>query len=374
MAKINWVFTNQTTGVNFTSSVMSANYMYLRTSYKDYYSGSNLVITIKNQSNEAGYFTLNDIIYLNYLDGGGNQIWRQNFYVSEIEYNDYPGNTGQSTATITCQDWLSRAARVLGGGVSLPATDSLQQLYYFSSAAGGPLPPGMEVGGFGNSLSPATVWSDSVVNKIQTNQLTENASIGMVYQRVELYKRSDIAMSTYKFGRNAAANTVVYQTFKRIQAGQSLINYEETNSTLGTVTAYNAASTSTYGSYAESVDSADANLTQQQGLTEFRANNQADPSSTRFELTVSDIATDRTILDNMIQSYKGFITPINYLTYRKPGDASDLTVRVKMEGINVSITPSQTVFTFFLSPAIYYEMFVLNSSIFGILNSSRLGW
>jgi hypothetical protein len=373
MAKIDWVFTNQTTGVNFTSSVMSANYMYLRTSYKDYYSGSNLVITIKNQTNEARYFTLNDVIFLSFVGDGSSETWRQNYYVSEIEFNDYPGNTGQSTATITCQDWLARAARVLGGGVSLPATDSLQQLYYFSSAAGGPLPPGMEVGGYGNSLSPAVTWTDSVVNKIQTNQLTENSTIGMVYQRVELYKRSDIYMSIYKFDRNAAANTVVYQTFKRIQAGQSLINYEETNSTLGTVTASNAASTSTYGSYAESVDSADANLTQQQGLAQFRSNTQSDPTSTRFEITVSDIATDRVILDNMLAG-KGNITPIYYLTYRKPGAASDTTVRVKQEGINVSITPSQTVFTFFLSPAIYYEMFVLNSSIFGILNSSRLGW
>jgi hypothetical protein len=229
-------------------------------------------------------------------------------------------------------------------------------------------------GGIGVSQCPAVVWNDSVINKIQINQLTENASVGMVYQRLEMYQRSSIGLSMYKFGPTAAANTVVYQTFKRIRAGQNQINYEEVSSTLGTVTATDATSTTAYGKYAESVTSADSTLTQQTGLAQFRANTQANPLSTRFELTVSDIATDRDILDSTIRSYKGFITPINNLVYRVPGAALDTTVKVKLEGINVSMTPSNTVFTFYFSPAQYYTMFVLNSSDFGILDTDRLGW
>ena len=377
MAKINWIFQNQTTGNTFTTSVMSANYMYLRQSYKDYYSGSNLVLTIKNQSNEAAGFSLNDRIFVYFEDSSGNDIWNQNYYVDEIEFEDYPGNTGLSTATIVCQDWLARAARVFGGGISLPAANSLDQLDYFSNGGGftGPLPPGMTVtGGSGVSQCPAVVWSDSVINKIQINQLTENASIGLVFQRCELFQRSDISLSNKKFGPNAAANTVVYQTFKRIRAGQNQINYVETTSTLGTVTATNSTSTTAYGKYAEEVTSADSTLTQQTGLTEFRANTQADPLSTRFELTVLDIANDRDILDPTIESYKGFITPINNLVYRVPGAGSDTTVKVKLEGMNVAISPSSTVFTFYFSPAEYYTMFILNSSDFGILNTDRLGW
>ena len=377
MGKINWIFQNQTTGNTFTTSVMSANYMYLRQSYKDYYSGSNLVITIKNQSNEAAGFSLNDRIFVYFEDSSGNDIWNQNFYVNEINFEDYPGNTGLSTATIVCQDWLARAARVFGGGISLPAANSLDQLDYFSNGGGftGPLPPGMTVtGGNGVSQCPAVVWNDSVINKMQINQLTENASIGLVFQRCELFQRSDISLSNKKFGPNAAANTVVYQTFKRIRAGQNQINYVETTSTLGTVTATNETSATAYGKYAESVTSADSTLTQQTGLTEFRANTQADPLSTRFELTVLDIANDRDILDPTIESYKGFITPINNLVYRVPGAASDTTVKVKLEGINVAISPSSTVFTFYFSPAEYYTMFILDSSDFGILDTDRLGW
>jgi hypothetical protein len=377
MGKINWIFKNETTGNTFTTSVLSANYMYLRQSYKDYYSGANLVITIKNQSNEAAGFSLNDLIFLYFEDSSGDDIWVQNFYVNEIEFEDYPGNTGLSTATIICQDWLARAARVLGGGISLPAGNSLDQLDYFSNGFGftGPLPPGMTIdGGIGVSQCPAVVWNDSVINKIQINQLTENASVGMVYQRLEMYQRSSIGLSNKKFGPNVAANTVVYQTFKRIRAGQNLINYEEVNSTLGTVTATDATSTTAYGKYAESVTSADSTLTQQTGLAEFRANTQGDPLLTRFELTVLDIANDRDILDQTIRAYKGFITPINNLVYRVPGAASDTTVKVKMEGINVSMTPSNTVFTFYFSPAQYYTMFILDSADFGILDTDRLGW
>ena len=377
MGKINWIFQNETTGNTFTSSILSANYMYLRQSYKDYFSGANLVITIKNQSNEAAGFSLNDRIFVYYEDSSGNDIWRQNYYVNEIEFEDYPGNTGLSTATIVCQDFLARAARVFGGGISLPAAKTNEQLLYFSNGSGftGPLPTGMFVGSItGQSTSPAVVWNDSVVNKIQINQLTENASMALVYQSCDLFQRNDIYLSTRKFGPTAAANTVVYQTFKRIRAGQNQINYEEVSSTLGTVTASNATSASTYGKYAESITSADSTLTQQKGLAEFRANTQGDPLSTRFELTVLDIATDRDILDTVIGIYKGYITPINNLVYRVPGAGADTTVKVKLEGINVAISPSSTVFTFYFSPAEYYTMFILNSSDFGILDTDRLGW
>ena len=377
MGKINWIFQNETTGNTFTTSVMSANYMYLRQSYKDYFSGSNLVLTIKNQSNEAAGFSLNDRIFVYYEDSSGNDRWIQNYYVNEIEFEDYPGNTGLSTATIVCQDFLARAARVFGGGISLPAAKTNEQLLYFSNGSGftGPLPPNMYVGSItGQSTSPAVVWNDSVVNKIQINQLTENASLQLRYQNCVPFERSAIGLSTYKFGPNAAANTVVYQTFKRIRAGQNQINYEEVSSTLGTVTASNATSTSAYGKYAESITSSDSTLTQQRGLAEFRANTQGDPLSTRFELTVLDIANDRDILDEVIGIYKNNITPINNLVYRVPGAASDTTVKVKLEGINVAISPSSTMFTFYFSPAEYYTMFILNSTDFGILDTDRLGW
>ena len=377
MAKINWIFTNETTSNTFTTSVLSANYMYLRQSYKDYFAGSNLVITIKNQNNEAAGFSLNDRIYLNNLDGVGNSCWNQNYWVNEIEFNDYPGNTGLSTATIVCQDWLARSARVLGGGISLPATTTCQQISYFSSNSGfnGPLPADMFVAtNVGVSSVPAVVWNDSVINKIQINQLTENADVQLKGAALGLIPRGTQFISNYKFSSTTGANTLAYQTFKRIRAGQSLINYEETNSTLGTVTASNATSTTVYGKYAESVTSANSTVAQQQGLTEWRATSQADPLLTRFEFTILDLANSSAVLDDWIYYLKNIGGYYYNLTFRVPGAGSNTTVNVKIEGINISMTPSSTVYTVFASPYDYYAEFILNNTDFGILDTSRLGW
>jgi hypothetical protein len=47
---------------------------------------------------------------------------------------------------------------------------------------------------------------------------------------------------------------------------------------------------------------------------------------------------------------------------------------VRVEGFNVNITPEQTTFTVYFSPANYYQYFILNSTTLGILDTSRLGW
>ena len=375
MAKINWIFTNQTTSNTFTTSVLSANYMYLRQSYKDYFAGSNLVITIKNQNNEAAGFSLNDRIYLNNLDSSSNNCWNQNYWVNEIEFNDYPGNTGLSTATIICQDWLARSARVLGGGISLPATTTCNQINYFASNSGfnGPLPADMFVGSnVGQSSVPAVVWTDSVVNKIQINQLTENADVQLKLATINLIPRGTQYVSNYKFGASTGTNTLAYQTFKRINAGQSLINYVETTSGLGTVTASNATSTTAYGEYAENVTTADANLTQQTGLAEWRANTQADPLATRFEFTLLDLANSTAVLDNWIYYFKNFGGYYYQLSYRVPGAVGDTTILVKIEGINISMTLSNTVYTVFASPFNYYAEFILDDSVFGVLGGGGI--
>jgi hypothetical protein len=45
-----------------------------------------------------------------------------------------------------------------------------------------------------------------------------------------------------------------------------------------------------------------------------------------------------------------------------------------MEGAAINVTPEQTEFSMTFSPLQYYQFFTLNSTILGILNTSRLGW
>jgi hypothetical protein len=45
-----------------------------------------------------------------------------------------------------------------------------------------------------------------------------------------------------------------------------------------------------------------------------------------------------------------------------------------MEGWDINITPAQTTFNLSWSPQIYYQIFTLDSTTLGILDTSRLGW
>ena len=55
------------------------------------------------------------------------------------------------------------------------------------------------------------------------------------------------------------------------------------------------------------------------------------------------------------------------LTYQIPGDSTDRTEKIIVEGIQISATPTETVVTAYLTPLTYYQFFILNNSTFGIL-------
>jgi hypothetical protein len=62
------------------------------------------------------------------------------------------------------------------------------------------------------------------------------------------------------------------------------------------------------------------------------------------------------------------------LEYKIQGSATTYSVQSVIEGLEISMTPEMTSFNAYLSPAIYYQFFILNNATFGVLNTSRLGW
>ena len=69
-----WDFINQTTTVDFTDEVQSANVVKGRATQDDQYSPGGLTFTIRNQSDQASGFTLNDIIKID-TDGFYQKCW-----------------------------------------------------------------------------------------------------------------------------------------------------------------------------------------------------------------------------------------------------------------------------------------------------------
>lgn len=375
MAKIPWVFKNDTTGATFTTSVLSANYMYLRQSYKDYFAGAPLTITIKNQANEAAGFTLNDRVDLYYMDGV-TKVWNQKYWVDEIQFTDYPGNVGLSTATITCIDWLARAARVLGGGYVIGSQTTCQQVGRLAYASGGPLPSDMSVGvAVGASNGAAYTVDDSCVNFIQISQITENGSCAMFGQTFQLNPRTALVMATHaEFGRTPSASVLGYQTFDRIRAGQSMINDVEVTYGAGVTTSYtNNLSANVYGKYSENVTSNNVGAVTAQRLAQMRALYQGEPTSQRYVFSFDDLSNDSTLMATWLNLYKtqgAFTYDMNYLV---PGASVETTELIRLEGVHIDLTPERTTFTVYASPFAYYDMFVLGTPM-GVLGQDYLGW
>ena len=375
MNRYAWGIKNTTTNIVWTSSVLSFSFTNGRQSYLDTYNAGALTLTIKNQANESAGFTFGDQIAV--LNPAGVSVVM--FYVVQVAYSDYPGNTGLSTATITCQDSFGLMGRLQMSDFSISAGVSSAQ-YTSTTAVPGRIAsqPLQQVSGTGGSSCSAGTYSGSVLNFWNLLNATERGLLAASGVSTFFYAREGIALqpvNPYTFGRTPTAAVVAYSSFERINLGLDLMNQVQTQPAgLATQQATNATSVATYGAQGFTVSTVDANTTQALGLAQWLANTLSETDKQRFVVSFTDLAQSLSTVN-----FSTFLTNItektlNSLTYRVPGAGSDTTISVIVEGYNVSATPEQTTFTVYLSPLTYYQFFTLDSSTLGILDTSRLGW
>jgi len=374
-----WVFVlNNVT--DFTSSILSASITQGREKYLDNYAGGSISITINNNTNLANSFEFNDKIYVenvNIFTG-----FRDVFTVQEITFNDYPGNTGLSTATIFATDALSRSGRIQATNKALTQTDTTTQVQQFN---GSPLPAGLFIfsffGGIGSSIASAQTYTGTVLNQLNIMQSTERGIIrtgafaSRLNQLIFPTARSNIngnLVSAFTFGRNTSATVIAYNTFERIQNGTSFIN-TATISPLGlsSETRTNTASVATYGETFYSSSTVDYDATQAQGNGDWIVDTFSDIDDLRFRIGFTDRMQNSTGYTAFLNNFPNIAFT---LAYRVPAAVSDTTVNVVLEGWQINITPEQTTYSLSFSPLTYYQFFTLDSSELGILNTSRLGW
>ena len=375
MIRYAWAVKNATTNVIYTSSVLSFNFTNGRQSYLDNYNAGALFLTIKNQANESAGFTFGDKIQL--LDPTGSL--RFVFFVVEVSYNDYPGNTGLSTATITCQDALGLMGRLQMNAFSITAGTSGNQFSQISSVPGYvATQPVLAVGGTTGSLCSAQTYSGSILNLWNILVNTERGIMSVLQNTVKFFMRDGISgntSSTISLSNLTGATAIGYQSFERINLGLDLMNQVQTQPAgLATQQATNAASVASFGAQGFTVSTVDATATQALGLAQWLANTLSDTNKQRFVVSFTDLMQSMTTAN-----FTTFIDAISAklpisLTYRVPGAVSDTTAQVIVEGFNLSATPAQTTITAYLTPITYYQFFTLNSATLGILDTSRLGW
>lgn len=359
--------------LDFTSSVLSTSIRQGREKYLDNYSGGSIVLTVNNSSGIATSFSFNDKVYVaNEISGTG---YRDVFTVQEITFNDYPGNTGLSTATIFCVDPLARVGRYQATNVSLTQAATTAQMEQFNI---NPLPADLTVtdvlSSLGDSIASAQTYTGTVLNQLNILQATERGIIrtqaygSYTNQFIFPYARNDIdnnVITAFTFGRNISSSVIAYQDFERIQNGTSFIN----NATiqpegLTAQTRSNIDSIDDYGATFYSSTTADYTISQAKDNGDWIVNTFSDPTSLRFKISFSDRAQNPTAYSSFLTTFPNIAFS---LAYRIPGAVSDTTVQVVLEGWSINATPNQTYYELSFSPLTYYQFFVLDSDTLGIL-------
>jgi hypothetical protein len=377
MPQIEWELNRYAPSVvGVTSSVLSFSYMQGRQNYLDQYSGGTLSVTLKNQANIAQYFTFNSVWSLVHQPTNSDQL----FWCQDVVFNDYPGNTGLSTITVSLVDVLARNGRNVVSNVVLAQNATITQLQNLWRTA--PYQIGdFQGSGGGSSTAAGITYSGSMLNYLNLIDQTEKGLLSFYSEETNMIPRNGVSSSVsgFSFTRNATSTTAItYYAFGHDKAGLNFMNNVTVNPNgLASQTATNSTSLTAYGNAQQSVSTVDATTTQALSLAQWLSNSQADPEAETWSLSFLDLAQDATIMDRFIETFSNSIGTgrrLWNLVYRVPGAGSDTTVVVAIEGISVNATPDRTDFTVYFSPATYYQFFTLNSSTLGILNTSRLGW
>jgi len=377
MPKISWsLHRSSPSFVDVSTSVLSFSYSQGRQNYLDQYSGGTLNVTLKNQTNVAQYFTFNSLWKLTDSISGN----YQNFWMQNVDFNDYPGNTGLSTITVALVDVLARNGRNVVSNVVLTQDNTLNQLSTLWTTS--PYQIGeLQQEGPGSSTAAGITYSGSMLNYLNLIDATEKGMLSYFNNKIKMIPRSlaYLTSSGMTFTRNAASTTAIsYFALGHDRAGLNFMNNVTVNPNgLASQTATNSTSIAAYGNAQQSVSTVDYNTTQALGLAQWLSNSQADPEAENWSVTFQDIPQDTTALEEFLTAFYGELgiySKIWTFEYRVPGATADTTVAVAIEGIGVNASPEQTTFTVYFSPRTYYQFFTLDSSTLGILDTSRLGW
>jgi hypothetical protein len=366
-------------GTLFTSDVLSFSGNQGRQNYIDNYAGGSFNITIKNQSNQAANFTRGTSVSINFSTGN---VFVQGKVIG-ITYSDYPGNTGLSTATITCQDPLLEAGKwSLQDFTGYYGDWTTYQARYTNQTYTGWLTP--EVLAVGQGLSRAeqvTNYNGTILNRLNLLNNAERGQLVSVGPGIYFLSRSSaLNVNTVSFHRStSSATSIAYTAFRRINSLDTFMNQITVNSytmagasilTFGN----NTDSQTAYGTSGYTVNTADIGTYQPSGLASWLAYVQGDPALLRFEIDFDDATASSTAIFGFLYGATISTARSTSATWCVPGAGSNTTTNVMFEGFSFSGTPSKTSYTAYFSSLSVYQYFILDSSTQGILDTSRLAW
>jgi hypothetical protein len=375
-----WVFRRGAGGTDFTSSVISFSGNAGRQNYLDNYGGGTFQITIKNQANEAANFTRGLQVQIVFSDGNTFAYGT----VVGVTFSDYPGNTGLSTATIVCQDELTRAGKfTLQDFTGYVQEGTTQQGERSNELYTGLKTPDVSRRGDGISTAEAvTNYNGTILNRLNILNNTERGALLAQSSEITFLARSRMLdYNQVNLHRTTSSTTsIAYTELRRANALDNFRNQvtvsrnDAAGTALAPVFGNNTDSQTANGIAGFSFESADFSSTQATGLASWISYTQGDPTTLRFEVDFDDATANNTAIRDFIYNIRFDYNFASVLTWRVPGAGSDTATNVVVEGYSFSGVPEKTSYTFYFSPAFFYDVFILNSTESGILDTSRLGW
>ena len=343
-----------------------------------------MTVTIRNNTNQSANWLIGTSFQIN-LPGS---VDAQNYWVSEVQYNDQVGTTttagtgAASTATIILDDWMTRAGRIQMTNFAFTQERCIKQLWNQVTVASGILPSDMDwlTTTLGSATAVGGAYTGTLAQRININMASNAPGLQQyVYtNQMAFYGSSSGSGITNavtfqpSVGSSTGNKFIVYKDFKRISAGQNFVNtVTATPPSVAAQTRTNASSVTTYGTRFNGVSTQNYNTTEAGNVAQWNANCQANPYDLRYQITFTDVAQNNTGISSMLSNY--FTTSFAYIKYVVPGSGVETTEQVSIEGISYSGTPDQTTFTVYCSPNDYYSQFILDSATFGVLNQNRLG-
>lgn len=375
-----WIFKYGASDTTFTTDVVSFSGSQGRQKYIDDYSGGYFQITIKNQSNQAANFPRGTRIKILFANGTDVLAWGN---VIGIQFNDYPGNTGLSTATISCEDSIAKAGKwsLQDFNGYIGDWTTYQARYTNNSYTGWSTPTITAVGQGLSRAQNAYPYNGTILNRLNLLNNCERGQLIANGAGIDFLSRATVLnVSTVTFDRTISSTTkIAYTELRRIANFDSFMNQVTINwySALGNAFqsfGNNTASQTAYGTSGYTLTTADVANFQAGGLANWLANVQGDPNLLRFEVDFTDTTANKTAISSFLVAASTTYARSTSLVWRVPGSGSDTTNGVVLEGFSFSGTPAQTSYTAFFTPLSVYQYFILNSSTQGILDTSRLAW
>lgn len=364
MAKIDWAVTLGGTSTN--GQLYSLNFNVGRSSYFDTWSGTACTFTLDNNGGQWAGVNQGDIVTVS----NNYSLTTLTFYVVEVTFQDDIAANARR-ATITARDALGQLFQaaandnVVTGYTS--AIDQCVELMTEIAPFYPPYPPPSNPPG--RAVVTDTFDDTTVGQRISDLLLTENSFYYYDGQTVEFRASAAPTAALSAFTLSTATGLVYDGLDRKFPNANYPTNVRLNSTTVGQTEAAVA------GQYRRNYDRQVllTNAAQQQAQTDWYAAVLSDDTKMYAEIRFTDSAQTVQKMSDWLDEIQNVAGKYVALTYQNPGVGVQ-TLNMVVEGASLSATPGQSSWVVSLSPVTVYDLFTLNSSVFGILNTNRLGW